>query len=313
MSESNINIFINNNPKCNTTLKSIPKNEVWDMKNEPYIKIKGENFKNGKKKIKVLIDEKEIYKDTIKVENNCFTIKIDLYKPLDSPKIADIIVENEEFSTPINIKKLYGTVKFYDNSPVKNPIVSVIGKDIVAIGDKEGNFEIDICEKEKQIGIFEKNYSKKTLESWLYNVDIKEDTRIDIKIDKLEVYNINMWEGQMSDYIHFIPMSLTRANKIMEEGFESELELLSKEELWPKLDKTDIKLYADEDEVKILTFNEVDDFIGEFEDEIYTRPSYVISIPKGYKDKVIKIEIESEFVSDSRGIVEKGEGYYFWR
>lgn len=311
---SKIKMVLNNNPKCETTLVSIPKNEIWEMKNVPYAIVSGENFENGNKSIKVSIDKKKLYEGIIEVKNNCFNLRIELDKPLNSPKKAEVFFENKEYELPIKLKRLYGTVKYYDGTPVERPVIDVTGKDIVAIGDEEGRFEINICGKEQQIGVFEKDYSKKTLESWIYNINLKEDTRLDIKIDKLEVYSINMWEGEMSDYIHFIPMSLVRVRQAMKQEFENELELLGKEELWPKLSKKDVRIYANEDEVKVLTFQEVEDFLSEYDGKVYTRPSYIISIPKGHKDKVVKIEIESEseFVIDGKIIEEKGEGYYFW-
>lgn len=307
-----VKIFLNNNSKCKTTLESIPKNEIWEMKNVPYIKVSGEDFGNGDKSIKVLIDNKEIYDGIVEVKNNCFNLRIELDKLFNSPKKAEVFVESKKYELPIKLKRLYGTVKFYDGTPIERPVISVTGKDMVAIGDEEGKFEMNICGEEQQIGVFEKNYSKKTLEAWIYNINLKEDTRLDIKIDKLEVYNINMWEGQRSDYIHFIPMSVIRAKQAIEQGFENELELLSKGEIWPKLNKNDVRIYANEDEVKVLTFQEVEDFLNEHNGKIYTRPSYVISIPKGHKDEIIKIEIGSKFVVDDKEIIEKGEGYYFW-
>lgn len=313
MLKSNIKIYLNNNPKCETILESTVKNEVWQMKNTPYVMVIGENIKDGiNKNIKVIIDDKKFYEGTINVNNSYFSLKVELDEPINNPNEVEVLIEDKKYVIPIELKRIYGTVKYYDGKPVSKPIIDITGKDIVAIGNENGSFEIYICGKEQQIGVFEKDYSKNTLESWLYNIDLKEDTLLDIRIDKMEVYRINMWEGERSDYIHFVPMSLSRVKEAMNKGFKNEMNLLEHKNIWPKLRQEDIRIYANNEEVKILTFQEVEDYLAEYKGRVYIRPSYLVSIPKGYKNKIIKIEVKSKFIINDKEVTERGEGYYFW-
>jgi hypothetical protein len=307
----NIEVILNNNPPCETTLESISKQEIWNMKNEPFILIKGNNFKNGAVKVIVSYNEKQLINKSILIVNNLFQLKIQLKQPLINPKQIKITINNEAFIIPIELKKLYGTVKYFNGNVVKNPIVHCTDSGIMAIGDEEGNFELILSSKERQIGVFDKSYSKETLESWIYNVNLKKDTKLDIKIGKAEVYGINVWHQYISDYIHFIPMSLTKVNEAIKNGAKDELEIASYIDKLPKLSKKDIKVYSNKNIADILSFSEVDDFLGYKNGQPISRAGYVVSIPKETNvERIIKIEVNSNFKVDKKLIEDRGEGYY---
>ncbi|MFA7691180.1 MAG: hypothetical protein WCY18_08875 [Methanofastidiosum sp.] len=44
---------------------------------------------------------------------------------------------------------------------------------------------------------------------------MKDDTKLNVRIDKREVYKLGAWTASMGIYIHFIPMSLTRTSKLI--------------------------------------------------------------------------------------------------
>ncbi|OFI05045.1 hypothetical protein CLOACE_19190 [Clostridium acetireducens DSM 10703] len=307
----NIEVILNNNPPCETTLESISKQEIWNMKNEPFILIKGNNFKNGAVKVIVSYNEKQLINKSILIVNNLFQLKIQLKQPLINPKQIKITINNEAFIIPIELKKLYGTVKYFNGNAVKNPIIHCTNSGIMAIGDEEGNFELILSSKETQIGVFDKSYSKETLESWIYNVNLNKDTKLDIKIGKAEVYGINVWHQYTSDYMHFIPMSLTKVNEAIKNGAKDELEIASYIDKLPKLNKKDIKVYSNENIADILSFSEVDDFLGYKNGQPISRAGYVVSIPKETNvERIIKIEVNSNFKVDKKLIEDRGEGYY---
>ncbi len=68
----------------------------------------------------------------------------------------------------------------------------------------------------------------------------------------------------------------------------------------------------DDVEIKILSFSEVDDFLAEIDGTAYNRPSYVISVPKLDRNKLVKIEIKSEVEFNNEVVKEYGQGYVYW-
>lgn len=313
MNKSKIEVYVNNNPVCEATIESVMKSEVWNIKNKPYILIKGMGLENGIQEVKIQKKNEILYKGNTEVLDNQMECKIDLEHPIESLTMLEVTVGSQTHEIPIKLSRIYGTVKYFDGRVIEKPVINITGKDIAAIGDEKGNFEIYTYGSKCQMGVFEKDYSKETLEAWIYNIDNHEDVELNIHIDKMEVYRIHMWNGEGSDYIHFTPMSLSRVQNAMKQGVESELEMLEKKGLWPTLDQKGVSVYANEEKIKILSFQEVPDFLTEYNNKIYSRNSYVLSIPKGHKGKVIKIQIEDQLKVGNKQINEKGEGYYFWK
>lgn len=311
MLDGNIKVLLNNNPACEAEIESTAKNQVWKMNNEPYILIEGAGFKDYTTELKVMHWGNELIREKVLVENGSFKIKVGLIEPLKNVERLDIKIGDSDFAVTIQTKKLYGTVTYFDGSPVKYPILSCTYSEIVAIGDEFGNFELLLTSPEKQIGVFDRTYSKDTLEAWLYNVNLDFDTKLDIRIDKAEVYGLTMWKQHVSDYIHFIPMSLSRGKEVMGRGFENELEVASCEDMWPKLSKENLEVYSDNKPIDILSFTEVKDFIGYKDDKAIYRNGYVISIPKeDKKRRIIKLVIKSNLDLNGEKIIDMGEGYF---
>ncbi|HAL64847.1 MAG TPA: hypothetical protein DCP10_04680 [Bacteroidales bacterium] len=306
-----VEIFLNNNPKCSAELENLAKGEKWKLVNIPSITVKGSNFDNGNMTMTVIFKDKIIAKVEINIVDHNFIETIELSSPLENPKWIEVKVGTTfHEKIPVKLKRLYGVVTYFDGTPVSYPIIST-GEGMVSVGDEKGNFEIFLCRKEKSIGIFEKNYSKSTLECWLYDVDLTEDTKLNVRIDKLEVYELGAWPATTGIYIHFIPMSLTRISELtMKET--SEINIANHQEAWPHLRKNDIKVFIDEKEIPISTFNEYDDFIGEYNGKKVTRPGYILGIAwKNWEKGIIKVEIKHRVKLGEKEILEKGEGYFF--
>ena len=306
-----VDIFFNNNPECKAELENIAKAQKWSISNKPCIIIKGYNFQDGRQLMKIIFEDQLISKKEIIIKNQRFETKVELSAPLKNPKKFEIKIGND-FSQkiPVELKRLYGKVTYFGGKPVLNPII--VTTNISAVGDKEGNFEIYLFGKVKNILIFEKNYSKSTLECYLWDVNLKKDTRLDIKIDKLEVYRLHAWEGEMSLYLHFIPMSVTRVAESDKEFAGDEYKLATSQDIWPDLKKEEVKVFIDDTEVPILTFAEHADYLFQKDGENITRPGYLLSVPKeNFKGKIIKIQIQDTVIINNKKLIEKGEGYYF--
>ena len=307
-----IELNLNNNPFCNTSIENIAKAEIWQLENEPNILIKGWNFSDGNHTINVIIDGKLFAEETIKSDNNVFKKKIKLDKPLINQTPSIEIKIDTGFSQIFNLKwnKLYGNVKYFDKSPVKRPIITA--DDMCSIGDSLGNFEICLSKKVNSVLIFDKDYSKSTLECYLYDVNLSNNTILNISIDKLEVYQFHCWQGFSSTYLHFIPMSVSRINRIDKEKYGDQKALATQSDVWPEIEKDEIKVFVNEIEVPILTFCVSEDFLFEENNKSITRPAYLISIPKiENSDRIIKVQLQDSLLIEGKRIIEKGEGYYF--
>lgn len=312
-----VDIELNNNPRCKAEIEHVLKGESWNMKNIPFIKVKGFNFEDGNKTMRLIFKEEILTEEEIEIRQNKFSKKIELEKPLDNPEEIEVKIGSDfQRKIPIELKKLFGKATYFDGTLISNPIVSVGGK-MIAVGDERSNYEIFLSKEEEKIMVFDKGYSKERLECWLYDVKLKEDTKLDVNIGGLEVYELGAWLGYTSLYIHFVPMLITKMNAVVErepslkKGNLKDQDIFHYPEAWPHLNKEDVKVFIGGNEVPIKTFNEFDDFLGEKENEKFTRPGYIIGIAReDFKEDIIKIQIEKQIELEDEDVLEKGEGYY---
>lgn len=303
-----LKVFINNNPKFKTTIESIVKKEVWDIDNSPYIKVSGEDFEDGQKNIEVYCDDKFLIEGIVLVKKSTFNLKVDLKETFQSMTTIKVIIDREEYNIPVQLKRLYGRVTYFDGTPVKNPI-ALTNNDIKVIGNEEGYYEICLAEKEEYIAIFNEDYSKETLECWLYDVNLIEDMELDVRIDKFEIYRLHGWYGEHSVNIHFVPMSLT---KLLENMKYINNESSKNDDIWPQVSEEDIKVYIGNIEQKIVAFKEVEDFLYYEDNGKNSRPAYLISVARETMvNDIIKVVISNKTLKDNKEIIEKGESYYF--
>lgn len=303
-----LKVFINNNPKFKTTIESIVKEEVWDIDNSPYIKVNGEGFEDGQKNIEVYCDDKLLMEGIVLVKKSTFNLKVDLKETFKSMTNIKVIIDREEYNIPVQLKRLYGRVTYFDGTPVKNPI-ALTNNDIKVIGNEEGYYEICLAEKEEYIAIFNEDYSKETLECWLYDVNLIEDMELDVRIDKFEIYRLHGWYAEHSINIHFVPMSLT---KVLENMKYINNESSKNDDIWPQVSEEDIKVYIGNIEQKIVAFKEVEDFLYYEDNGKTSRPAYLISVARETMvSDIIKVVISNKTLKDNKEIIEKGESYYF--
>lgn len=303
-----LKVFINNNPKFKTTIESIVKKEVWDIDNSPHIKVNGEGFEDGQKNIKVYCDDELLIEGIVLVKKSTFNLKVDLKETFQSMTTIKVIIDREEYNIPVQLKRLYGRVTYFDGTSVKNPI-ALTNNDIKVIGNEEGYYEICLAEKEEYIAIFNKDYSKETLECWLYDVNLIEDMELDVRINKFEIYRLHGWYGEHSVNIHFVPMSLT---KVLENMKYISNESSKNDDIWAKVSEEDIKVYIGNIEQKIVAFKEVEDFLYYEDNGKTSRPAYLISVARETMvSDIIKVVISNKTLQDNKEIIEKGESYYF--
>lgn len=111
-----------------------------------------------------------------------------------------------------------------------------------------------------------KDYQVKSLEFWAWSVPAVRDLEIDPRFDRLEVYALNAWrpQGAYPSYqIYFRPMSLSRVGRlIMAEGGLENLSKLPVVDIAPPLDKDDIEISIDGQDVEVLEVNRIREASG---------------------------------------------------
>ena len=82
-----VEIFLNNNPRCSAELENIAKREKWKLINIPSITVKGSNFDNGKMPMTVIFKDEIIANVEINVVDHGFVETCLLYT---SPSPRDV-------------------------------------------------------------------------------------------------------------------------------------------------------------------------------------------------------------------------------
>lgn len=322
-------VSFNNNPRCQEWIENIWKAEKWEMHNVPSITIKGMGFSEGEESLEILVGGRIIGKQRINIADQSFTAKVELPSPVQDPKEIEFRIGTDfQRAVPIELKRLHGTVRYFDGRPVARPVIHGTG-DVCAVGDEKGNFEIVLWDKVRGIGVFASDYSKNSLECWLYDVSLREDMRLDIRIGKFEVYRLHAWLGDRCIYMHFIPVSFTKTSEGLSAYVKEKKAVtdtvamtLAKDpdvwnQLWPRLAEDNVRVFLGNEEVSILTFKECDDYCFEVEGKNVSRPCYVLSVPRGKHDwergegKVVKVQVQSTARIGGKEIIEKGEAYFF--
>lgn len=305
-----LTITLNNNPPCQAELASTVKHVTWQLANTPAITVTGSGFADGPCELAVIFKGEVIAQDAITVAQHRFKKRFPLAAPLAHPTALEVRVGTEFCRIiPIRLNRLYGRVTDFAGQPIPHPIINAY-EGLTAVGDAAGNYEIYLPGKTRQIGVFAKDYSIASLESWLYELDLQEDTRLDIRLDKLEVYEIGGWQGQGGVYLRFIPMSLARIAELMKQGL-SEADMLAYPEAWPRLNKADVRISIGSTEVPIASFNGYDDIVGENAADKLTRPGYIIGIAHtDWRPGIVKIELSHLVRFGAEEVLEYGEGYF---
>ncbi len=212
--------------------------------------------------------------------------------------------------------KLSGIVTDKNKMPLENADVSLMNFNFEEIcktkTDQYGKYKI-IAEKGlNYLLVIVKDYSVKFLEYWAWNLPLLEDKEINASIDGLEVYAINVFRIQGSYpalTVYFRPMSLHRFRS-KEKNEESQQNNIN--DICPKLEKSDINVFIDNEMVEVYEINKVKEYTGLEEGCSQFMYSYLIQIqlPQSLnKTEYYKIDIKIK----DRETGEYGEGTVFWK
>lgn len=159
------------------------------------------------------------------------------------------------------------------------------------------------------------------LEFWGWNVIADRDTTINIRYDRMEVYGLHVFQiqGSVPAYqIYFRPMSLTRFlfnKKITDAKHNEDLsdivqtassETARCDNIAPSIDKADIKVWIDGEEVPILMKQQ----IKEYYDAVEYGIAYYITVDKPIKRTSLPYRIFKVELTDIEN-GDRGEAIYY--
>ena len=82
-----------------------------------------------------------------------------------------------------------------------------------AVSDEKGEYVLEADPGRYPFLIAVKDYAAKNLEYWCQNLDLRQDLRLDIRFDKLELYGLHAFRikgGENPLLVYFRPMSLDK-------------------------------------------------------------------------------------------------------
>jgi hypothetical protein len=305
----NVEIRLNNNPRCAAEIESVAKGVKWRLTNVPEIAVEGSGFENEETALTVTCGHEVFGPKKVQVVNHCFTEVVELAAPLKDPKEVQVKV-GDDFDTrmPVFVRRLRGTVRHFDGTPVPNPIVRVVdGGTPVAVGNVDGTFQLGLSGRVPRLAIFAQDYSKATVQCWVSDVALSQDTELDVRIGKLELYDIGAWvsskESFVDIFIHFVPMSLTRIQQAMEKGPLK----VEDPEVWPHLATEDVKVFLGDRPVSVKMLHEYSDPIS----KTGTRPAYIVAVAgENFAGQAVRVEVECRVTVDGQEVLEKGQGFF---
>jgi len=119
------------------------------------------------------------------------------------------------------------------------------------VSDELGYYEMEVAAARYPFVIAVKEYGIHYLEYWCQNIDLRQEQRLDIRMDMLEVYGLHAFRvkgGRNALMVYFRPMSLAKY-------------LLGEADIAPEI--KEIRATLDGKAVKVLVTNQVKESIGE--------------------------------------------------
>ncbi|QSX04678.1 carboxypeptidase regulatory-like domain-containing protein [Sedimentibacter sp. zth1] len=212
--------------------------------------------------------------------------------------------------------KLSGIITDKNKVPLENADVFLMNSNFEDIcktkTDQYGKYTIIVEKGLDYLLAIVKDYSVKFLEYWVWNLPLLEDVEINACIDGLEVYAINVFRIQGAFpalTVYFRPMSLHRAKNKQE---NDKLKQRNLNDISPKLVKSDIDVFIDNEKVEVYEINKVNEYTGLEEGYHQSMCGYLMQIqmPKNFdKTKYFKIDIKIRDTETD----EYGEGTVFWK
>jgi len=220
-----------------------------------------------------------------------------------------------------------GRVTDFEGNPIDSSIVKLNYPDFSAAAyetytDKDGFYILKDVKKGKYISLFAmrfKEYPRMNavpeedmrLEFWGWNIIADRDLIINPRYHKLETYGTTVFQefgGCPGLFIYFRPMSITKYISYSKELYLNKAEAEKHIDVSVAPEYLDVKVFADDEPLKINSISPVDVFMGEGNP---TMTGYILQVdkPQTKEDKpyiIFRIEAENKEYN------EKGESIYFY-
>lgn len=119
--------------------------------------------------------------------------------------------------------------------------------------NENGEYCLNVEDKYYPFMIAVKDYKENYLEFWCQNINLTKDIVINASIDKLEIYGLHCFRvlgAYPSLTVYFRPMSLEKYNK-------------QEVDISPNIINDSIKVFINNEDVKILNVNRVEEYCGD--------------------------------------------------
>ncbi|WP_029904614.1 carboxypeptidase-like regulatory domain-containing protein [Prevotella sp. 10(H)] len=219
-----------------------------------------------------------------------------------------------------------GRVTDFDGNPIDSSIVKLNYPDFSTAyetyTDKDGYYTLKGVKKGKYTSLFAmrfKEYPRSNgvpekdmrLEFWGWNIIADRDLTINPRYHKLETYGTTVFQefgGSSGLFVYFRPMSVTKYISYSKEVYLNKAEAERQVDISIAPENLDVKVFADEEPLKINSIKRVDVFMGKGISEI---AGYVLQVDNPTK-KTDKPYIIFRVEAENKEYNEKGESIYFY-
>ena len=224
-----------------------------------------------------------------------------------------------------NTVSISGQVTDFEGNPIDSSVVQLLSRGFEVINktysDKNGYYKLENVDKGKYMAMYvirPKEYPRQNavpekdmrLEFWAWNIIADKDLAINPRYQKLELYGTTVFEiygGYKGLFVYFRPMSLTKNLSYGKGVYLDKNEAEKKANISVKPEYLDVKIFADEELLKINSVQPIEEFIGD--EKSVTGYIVQVDIPKiNPANPYVIFRVEAE----NKEYREKGENLYFY-
>lgn len=197
--------------------------------------------------------------------------KIRLTERLSRARYAQVCLHGYGAQVKISpYVKVYGKITDFHDNPRKNAYVMLVrpygfpAGTAITKTDEDGFYQMRVpAATYHHAFVCDGDYGRETLEFYGWNVVVKPpEFRLNARFDKIEIYRLTAAETpERTVIVEFVPMDIAHTVSSVKRIFELKGKIdpedACNEELLPKLDKNNVKVYLDDEELEILTFSQI--------------------------------------------------------
>lgn len=217
-----------------------------------------------------------------------------------------------------------GQVTDFEGMPKDSSVVRLLYPDFsnayITYTDKDGYYKLENVEKGKYMAMYamrKKEYPRENavpkddmrLEFWAWNVIANKDLVINPRYHRLEVYGTTVFQnfgGYPGFFIYFRPMSITKYLSYSQEIYLDKKKAEQVADISVKPENLAIKVFADNELLKINSIQPVEEFLGGM-----PITGYIVQVDKP-KNKSAEPYIVFRIEAENKEYKEKGESLYFY-